>query len=145
MRFEDSVTINRPMDEVFDYVGEIDNLPTWRGPIVEAKQTSPGPAGAGMTGWVKAKFLGRQMEMPTEITAWDPPRSLSAKNTGGPVDLAFHYTFQPEGEGTRLTMVTEGEPGGFFKLAAPVVEQVAHRQSQSDLETLKTLLENPAQ
>ncbi len=143
MRFEISATINRPVEEVFEYVTTMDNLPTWQGPIVEARQTSLSPVAVGSTGTVRAKFLGRLMEIPTEITAWNPPQSFSTQNAGGPFPIAFHYTFDSSGEGTRIAVVTEGEPGGFFKVAAPVFEQLAKRQIQNDLETLKALLENP--
>jgi hypothetical protein len=34
----------------------------------------------------------------------------------------------------------EGEPGGFFKLADPLIERALKRQIRADLETLKDLL-----
>jgi hypothetical protein len=50
-------------------------------------------------------------------------------------------TLEPGGGGTRLTFRGEGEPGGFFKLAEPIVGRKAERQFRSDFETLKDLLE----
>jgi hypothetical protein len=44
------------------------------------------------------------------------------------------------GGGTRMTQVVEGEPGGFFRLAGPLLE-AGRRQFKADLETLKDLLE----
>jgi carbon monoxide dehydrogenase subunit G len=143
MRFENSAAIARPVEDVFEYLTIIENLANWIGPVVEAKQTSPNPVRLGSTGEVKAKFLGRRMEVPTEITAWNPPHSFSAQNSGGPFPITFHYTLKSEGEVTRISVITEAEPGGFFRVAAPVFEQLARRQAQNDLETLKTLLENP--
>jgi len=35
----------------------------------------------------------------------------------------------------------EGEPGGFFKLAEPIVARASERQLKGDFETLKDLLE----
>jgi len=32
MRVEESIEINRPVEEVFDYVLEVDNLPEWSAP-----------------------------------------------------------------------------------------------------------------
>jgi hypothetical protein len=40
-----------------------------------------------------------------------------------------------------LTQVTEGEPGGFFRLVGPVLEMAGRRQFRTDLENLKDLLE----
>ncbi len=51
------------------------------------------------------------------------------------------YTFEEVPGGTRLTRAVEGEPGGFFKLADPLIERALKRQVKADLETLKDLLE----
>jgi hypothetical protein len=40
-----------------------------------------------------------------------------------------------------LTMVVEGEPGGFFRLAEPLIQRAVKRQFRADLETLKDMLE----
>jgi hypothetical protein len=87
MRFENSVAIDKPVEDVFEYVTTMENLAVWQGTIIEAKQTSPDPVEVGSTGAVKAKFLGRRMEIPTEITAWNPPQNFSTHNTGGPIPI----------------------------------------------------------
>jgi hypothetical protein len=40
-----------------------------------------------------------------------------------------------------MTQVVEGELGGFFSLAGPLLERAGRRQFRVDLETLKDLLE----
>lgn len=40
-----------------------------------------------------------------------------------------------------MTQVVEGEQGGFFRLAGPLLERAGRRQFKADLETLKDLLE----
>ena len=61
---------------------------------------------------------------------------------GGPIpDQDWTYTFEEVLVGTRLTRAVEGEPGGFFKLADPLIERALKRQVRTDLETLKDLLE----
>jgi len=42
---------------------------------------------------------------------------------------------------TRLSSVKEGAPGGFFKLAEPVVARTAERQFKGDFATFKDVLE----
>ena len=41
----------------------------------------------------------------------------------------------------RLTRVVEGEPGGFFKLADPLIERALERQVRANLATLNDLPE----
>jgi hypothetical protein len=48
------------------------------------------------------------------------------------------------GEGTQVTFLLAGEPGGFFKLAEPVLMQILQRQWQTNLANLKDVLEAQA-
>ena len=45
-RFETSVTIDRPVEEVWKFITDLSNMPKWSN-ILESKQTSPGPMGVG--------------------------------------------------------------------------------------------------
>jgi hypothetical protein len=78
-----------------------------------------------------------------EVTSHEPPRRHSDKSMGGPFEQEYTYTFEEtaNGSGTRLTQVAQGEPGGFFRLAGPLLEMAGRRQFRADLRTLKDLLE----
>jgi ligand-binding SRPBCC domain-containing protein len=143
MHIEESVVINRPPEEVFDYVANRENLPEWSAPIQEVRKETQGPLleeGARYT--TVAKFLGRRFETPFEVIVHDRPRRHTDRSTGGPFPQEFTHIFEEvEGGGTRLTEVTDGEPGGFFRLAGPLLEIAGRRQFRADLDTLKDLLE----
>ena len=143
MHVEESVVINRPPGEVFDYVANRENLPEWSAPIQEVRKETQGPLieeGARFT--TVAKFLGRRFETPFEVIVHDRPRRHTDRSTGGPFPQEFTHIFEEvEGGGTRLTEVTDAEPGGFFRLAGPLLEIAGRRQFRADLETLKDLLE----
>ncbi len=143
MHVEESVVINRPPEEVFDYVANRENLPEWSAPIQEVRKETQGPLmeeGARYTTVVK--FLGRRFETPFEVIVHDRPSRHTDRSTGGPFPQEFTHIFEEvEGGGTRLTEVTDGEPGGFFRLAGPLLEMAGRRQFRADLETLKDLME----
>ncbi len=141
MRIEESVEINRPLDEVYEYVANPENLPEWAGTAIEIRKETPGPLQEGSTFTAVAKFLGRRIETPFEVTAHEFPRLHSHKSTGGPFPAEWTLTFEEVAGGTRYTQVSEGEPGGFFGLVGPLLERVARRQLRTDLENLKDLLE----
>ena len=42
MRIEESVEINRPLEEVFDYVADPENLPEWSGIVLEVQKEGRG-------------------------------------------------------------------------------------------------------
>ena len=142
MRVEESVEINRPVEEVFSYVSTLENLPEWAGPALEVRKDTPGTPKEGDTFTSVAKFLGRRFETPFQITSIEPNRQFSYHATGGPLpDQRWTFACEEVSRGTRLTMVVEGEPGGFFRLAEPLIERAVKRQFRADLGTLKDMLE----
>ncbi len=142
MRVEESVEINRPVEEVYQYVADPEHLPEWAGIILEVQKEAPGPLTEGTRFTTIGKFLGRRFETPFEVTAHESPQRHSHKSTGGPIPQEWTLTFeQTQGGGTRFTQVVEGEPGRFFRLAGPLLERAGRRQFRTDLENLKDLLE----
>jgi hypothetical protein len=52
--------------------------------------------------------------------------------------------FERVAGGTQVTGTLVGEPGGFFKLAEPLLVSMIKRQFEADLANLKDLLESHA-
>ena len=143
LRSEESAQINRPVEEVFSYVSTVESQPEWATPPIEVRKDTPGPPKEGDTFTYVAKFLGRRFETPFRITSIEPNRQFSYRATGGPLpDQRWTHTFEEVSGGTRYTMVLEGEPGGFFRLAEPLIQKAVNRQFRADLGTLKDMLES---
>ena len=140
---EVDTTINRPIEEVFSYASQIERQPDWVSPLTESQKTSSGPTGVGTTYRQVAKFLGRRMDMECEITDYQPPTVDAFRAKSGPLHMEMRFTLTSEGpNATRVTQVADGESGGFFKLADPILVRTMRKQFVADLETLKTLLES---
>ena len=45
IRVEHTVVIKRPIEEVFNFMAKVENLPRWAENTIEAQQTSQGPLG----------------------------------------------------------------------------------------------------
>jgi hypothetical protein len=43
--FENTVTIRRPVEDVFAFLADFENVPKWNYAIVETRKVSPGPVG----------------------------------------------------------------------------------------------------
>ena len=136
IKVEETVEIGRPVEEVFAYVADPENLATWSGVVLEVRKDG------GDRFTLVQKFLGRRFESPCEVITSEPNRRYAFRSTGGPIPLTFTFTCEPSGAGTRLTEVGEGEPGTFFTLVGPLFEKAAKRQVRHDLDTLKDLLES---
>ena len=97
--------------------------------------------GIGKT-WVDiVQVLGRRIEIASELTEFEPLRTVGFKSTSGPIPLEGRYAFEPDGAGTKVTFTMQGEAGGFFKLAEPIVARLTQRQWETNLANLKDLLE----
>lgn len=140
-RAEHSVVIERPPDEVFAYLSDPRHLPEWQASTLEATQEPAGAMEAGTRIREVRKFLGKRMESVMEVTVYEPGKELSLKAVSGPIPFDVHQTLAPVGAGTRIDVVLEGEPGGFFKLAEPLVVRAVERELQNNCSTLKDILE----
>ncbi len=142
--FDVSTTIKRPVADVFAVLSNVANNPKWSSVALEAKQTSPGPIGVGTTARFVGKVLGRRIESDFEVTEFEPNRKFASLSKSGPIPLQVTVTFEPIEGGTRVNTTIEGEPGGFFKLAEPLMVSMGKRQFQSDLDNLKDMMEASA-
>jgi uncharacterized membrane protein len=141
---EASVVINRPIEEVFAFAGNVENNPQWQSGVLEARVTSEGPMGVGTTYRYVSQLLGRRIETDGEITEYEPNRKYSFKSTSGPFPIEGGFTFEATEGGTRVTLAVEADMGGFFKMAEPLVVRTIKKQFQTDVSTLKDLLEAQA-
>ena len=143
-RAEVSTMIKRPVEDVWAVISNVENNPKWSSFALEAKQTSPGPIGVGTTARFVGKFLGRRMESESVITEFEPNRKYSWESKSGPFPIKGSTALEQTDGGTRVTGTLEAEPGGFFKLAEPLVITMAKRSFQGDLDNLKDLMEADA-
>jgi uncharacterized protein YndB with AHSA1/START domain len=141
---EISIVINRPIEEVFACVSNPENIPKWSSLSREVKITSAGSIGVGSTYRSVVAFLGRRIEGETEITEYEPNRSFAEKSKSGPFPVENRTTFERVNGGTRVNFTAVAEPGGFFKLAEPLLVGMIKRQFEADFANVKDLLEGHA-
>ena len=140
-KVEQSVVINRPVEEVFEFVTNYENHPLWRSETVEAMQTSSGPTAVGSMGVEVIQVLGRRFEGTAVITEYEPNRVLSARAVSAPFPIEGSHIVESVEDGTRYTFVAEAEPGNFLGIAEPILVRMAERQIETNLSNLKDLLE----
>ena len=140
-KYEKSIFINRPQQEVFDFVTDLSNDPSWQSSIESVEQVSDGPIGVGSTWRYVGKFLGRKNETEIQMTSYEPPRQSTVKAVSGPIPFENTHKFQKQDGGTLLTFVGQAEIGGFFKMAEGLAGKQIEKQLETDAAALKKLLE----
>ena len=142
-KVETNIVVNRSVGEVFQFIHINENALQWQSGLLETRIDND-VTGVGREWTDVVQFLGRRLEVPFRVTDWQPDRKIAFQSTGGPIPMQGSYAFDPSGDGTQVTFVLTGEPGGFFKLAEPVLTQILQRQWQTNLANLKDVLEAQA-
>ncbi|MGQ0573344.1 MAG: SRPBCC family protein [Pseudonocardia sp.] len=135
--------INRPAADVAAYAADPSNAPSWYRNIDSVEWETPPPAGVGSRVAFVARFLGRRLAYTYEIVELVPGERLVMRTAQGPFPMETTYTWEPAGDGTRMTLRNRGEPSGFGAVAAPVMSAAMRRANTKDLAALKELLEAP--
>jgi len=137
-------TIARPPDVVSRFAGDPTNATEWYTNIRSVAWKTPPPAEVGSRMRFEAQFLGRRLVYTYEISELVPGERLVMRTADGPFPMETTYTWEPSGEGTRMTLRNRGEPSGFARVAAPVMEHAMRRATNKDLARLRRILESTA-
>jgi uncharacterized membrane protein len=132
-----TITIHRPMGEVFAYLSDVEHGPQYISGQREAHKTSAGPMGIGTTFASTGKFLRRSAT--STVTEYEPDRRLAWKETSG-AHATTAWSFEPSGPSTRVTFTRVSDAPGLLGLTEPLMEKLANSQIDHDLGALKELL-----
>ena len=138
--FENSVTIRRPVENVFAFLADFENVPKWNSAIVETTKASPGPVGVGTT-YRQTRSTPSRSDEAFEVTVFEPASRLEVQGGLGPFTARVNYLLQPIGSGTRLTNTVDLESSGLLTLVAPLATSRVKHAVAANLDTLKQLLE----
>lgn len=142
---EGEITIDRPVDEVFDFVADERNEPRYNPQMIQAEKTSPGPIGTGTTFRAQTMTRGRPVGMTIETTGYERPRKLGISTRLPAMDIHGILTFDPVPVGTLMRWSWDVEPHGLLRLLTPMIARWGRRQEETIWAGLKRFLEgNPA-
>ena len=139
-----SIVINRPIEEVFAVLADLENDIKWRSEWVETQNLSEEPVGIGSTFRLTGVFLCRRIPTTYELIEFKPNQIVAWKTVSGPLPLKFQRSFERAEGGTRSSINYFIEARGFFRLILSLLGGMVKRQHQGDLRKLKELLETHA-
>jgi carbon monoxide dehydrogenase subunit G len=139
--FELSTLVDRPMQDVFNFLSNPLNLPKWQSMVAGIEQITPGSVGVGSKYKVQAEMVGRKIDGLMEITTFETPAKFGFTNQAGPMQVTVTVTLKPVGTGAKISLHAEGNPGGLFKIAEGVLAGQVKSQMEANLARLKAVLE----
>lgn len=135
------IVINRPVEQVFDFVADERNEPRFNPKMLTVEKVTPGPVGKGTRFRTQVNARRRTAEMSVEFTAYDRPRRLTSVSKLSNMEVEGTLTFEPVPEGTRMRWSWELAPRGVLRVATPVIGLIGRREEQTIWTSLKHLLE----
>jgi uncharacterized protein YndB with AHSA1/START domain len=135
-----TVTIARPIGDVFALLADAENDKQWRRGVIEITRT--GGQGVGTTyHQLVAGPGGRRIEADVEITEFVPDQRIAFRTTKGPVRPTGSYDLRPTDHGTELTFHLAANLGGLKKLMTPMVSRTMKTEVTA-IDELKRILED---
>jgi uncharacterized protein YndB with AHSA1/START domain len=129
MRIEETFLVARSPEVVFDYVTNPANLSRWQTSNRVVEQLTEGPPGPGARFRERVKPpLGKAFDQVTEFAEFDRPRRLDVHIVEGPYPIDGTWTFEPDGDGTRVHFVAEGRRRGLMKMLGPAAPRLLARR-----------------
>jgi hypothetical protein len=137
-----AITIDAPIDEVWDLVSDIERQPLWMEEMKSVRLRSPGPLGVGTRGEADVRIFLVGVVDAVEVDVFDPPTRFGIRHVG---------TFAGEGRITleaidaRRTLVRWDErlvPPLFPHLGQLLQKPIMGAIFQADLERLREIVES---
>ncbi len=140
-KFENTVTIQRPAEEVFAFLADFENIPMWNYAIEETSKASAGPVGVGTRYRQTRSVPGRSVE-DFEVTVFEPARRLAIQGQIGPFRARIGYVLEAAAGATRLVNKVELDPSpAALRLLAPLATPKIKAAVAQNLCKLKLVLE----
>ena len=135
------IVIDRPADEVFDFVANEENEPRYHSRMRMAKKTTDGPIGVGTT--FQAEMTRRSLVVPmtVEFTEFDRPHRIGERVQMKAMDLTGGMIFEPVDDRTRMIWSWDLQPRGILRYLGPLIGAMGRRQERRIWTQMKRLLE----
>lgn len=138
-----STEVARSPEEVFAYVTDPSTMHEWQQGCVSGRLATP-TTRLGSRCTTVRRIGGREREVTTEITEYDPPRRWADRGIDGPIRAKVAVTVEPlaDSSRSRVTIELDFTGHGIGKLLVPlVVRRQAARGMPENIRRLKQRLE----
>ena len=142
VRISGEVTIEAPVEEVFDLVADERNEPRYNPRIARAEKVTEGPVGRGTRFVAEPEGMGSRGSMTLEVLEYDRPRRLHNIVRSSYMHVDGTVTFEPVDGGTRLTWDWDMGLVGPMRVLSPVLALVGPRWERRNWVGLKEYVES---
>src|SRR5919199_5827947 len=121
MNVKRTITIHRPIEEVFAYLCDLEQGPRPISAQQTAQRTSAGPIGVGTTFAISGKLV--PWSRACAITEFEPNRRLAWQMMSG-AHATTTWDLEPSGPSTRVTFTRVADPHGVAGFADSLMQRL---------------------
>jgi uncharacterized protein YndB with AHSA1/START domain len=145
IRLQIDRTIDRPIEEVFDRLADIDGYRTWM-PQSGLFRDSESVAGHATGVGTEFRDITRMGVLPGRVTVFERPNRIAfhqvlRRHDEVVFDSRPSYELEATAEGTMVRHHAEGELHGALRLLEPIVRLMARRERTRTLDALQASFE----
>ena len=139
---EYSVTINRPISEVFRYIATVENNKEWQTDVI-ASQLSDKNMRTGLmfTESRKWRIWTWRMDLNADVLDYQPNKVIEFKGVLGRFPVTKRYKFASNRGTTEVTQEIEVRTGCLFMLFNPLISSGIMGRTKRTMNKLKEVLE----
>ena len=141
IQHEVTIHLDKPVEQVFAFLMDTSKLSTWQSNLIKSEQLTEGPLRTGSRFREVRRINNKETEIQGEITALEPNKHFETKTATKPQAMVS-YSLDPEQGGTRLKYKFVLITSGLMRLMEPMIASSIKKDTESDFETLKRILEN---
>jgi uncharacterized protein YndB with AHSA1/START domain len=139
--FQTQVGIDRPVEEVFAYVSDPRNFPSWNSAVREVRLISGAANGRGSTYTMERQLPTGVATNQLEIVAREQPYEFTIRTTAGPTPFLYRYRFGVENGETIVRLDARVELGGVAAVLPQIARIGVKHGVDDNLAALKLILE----
>jgi len=139
---DDLVTINRTIQDVFEFVVDHTNDKLWKPFVTTSKQVSIGHIGVGTQFEVGMVVWNRYRASIVEIVEYEPYKWYVYKSRAQPFPFIAHLSFISVVSGTAIRGYVEFKAHGLWRWFAPFIRIFFKSQEKRTFYQLKKVMEN---
>jgi carbon monoxide dehydrogenase subunit G len=139
--FETSVRVERPIEEVFDFVSNPLLLPRWNSAVQTVQGTLGETGEPGSTYSMQRELPTGRAENELEVFDRERPNEFGIRTTSGPTPFSYRYRFVADGAGTAVELDARVELPGLAAALGPLATRGIRRGVDANFASLKRTLE----
>ena len=142
LKLAGEIVINRPPDQVFQFLTDLGNVTQWATGVSAVKQLTEGPVRVGTQFEETIRMMGRPMRTVCEVVDLAEGRKFAYKSvSSGMMQYEGQFVAEPADGGTRLSYSSTARLGGLWRLLEPLIAREAKKETQAELKKIKSALE----